>query len=233
MLQLQAEIVEGPLEHPLFGRSLVIRPTVETTRANRFPSQAVVVTTAARRLIELSKAGEKLASVVVEGERDPTTHPEFHQISENLRELLKKWFPKTKLALSSHSPSLDRPETRHALIFYDLPVLSLEAGTQKTVAKLSPETLQEVKDRLEQMGRLEVERLIVRTQFVRGDVDNSKDNEVRAWIKNLTEVKPARVQILTPAKAKDGQKPVTKTRMKEIAEMVQEKTGIVVDLLTD
>ena len=229
----QAEIVEGPLDHPLFGRCLVIRPMVETTRANRYPSQAVVVTTAARKLIEIAKAGEKLNAVVVEGEKDPTGHPEFHEISENLRELMNKWFPKSKLTLVSQQARLSRPETRHALTFYDSPVLGLEAGTQKTVAKLSPEPVEDFKDRLVQMGRLESERLIVRTLFVRGDVDNSKDTEVRAWIRNLSEIKPAAVQILTPAKPRDGQKPVTKTRMTEIAELAQEKTGIPVEVLSE
>ena len=115
----------------------------------------------------------------------------------------------------------------------DAPVLGLEAGTQKTVAKLAADPQQDFKDKLERMGRLESERLIVRAEFVRGSVDNSKDNEVKAWIRNLSDVRPARIQILTPAKAKDGQKPVTKTRMKEIAELVQEKTGIAVDVLSD
>ncbi len=229
----QAEIIEGPLEHPQFGRILVVRPTIDTVRAGRHPSQAVVVTTAARRMIELSKAGEKLNAVVVEGDKDPTSHPEFHEISANLRELVNKWFPKCKLTLVSRNAKLSRPETRHALTFYDSPVLGLEAGTQKTVAKLSPETFDDFKDRLTLMRRLESERLIVRTLFVRGDVDNSKDAEVRAWIKNLSEIRPAGVQILTPAKPRDGQKPVTKTRMTEIAQLAQSKVGVPVEVLSE
>ena len=41
-----------------------------------------------------SKAGEKLQHIVVFGEVDPTVHPEFRAISENLRELTNKWFPR-------------------------------------------------------------------------------------------------------------------------------------------
>jgi len=231
MVQLQAEIVEGPLDHPLFGRCVVIRPTVETTRANRHPSQAVVVTTAARRLIELSKGGEKLPRVVVEGDKDPTTHPDFLQISEQLRELTNKWFPKAKLTLHSLNADLSRPEVRHALNSYDTPILVLGAGTRKTLSKLSGESGESFKARIENMRRVESERLIVRSSFVRGTTDNSTDSEVRAWLRNLTGIRPAAIQITTLARAGGGQKPVTKTRMAQIAELAQEKTGVQVEVL--
>jgi len=84
---------------------------------------------------------------------------------------------------------------------------------------------------IENMGRVESEKLIVQASFVRGDVDNSKDNEVNAWIRHLTEIKPASVQISTPDKAKSkGEKPITKTRMAQIAELVTTKTGIPVEV---
>ena len=158
MVQLQSEILEGPLEHPLLGRCVVVRPTVETTRANRHPSQAVVVTTAARRLIELSKAGEKLAAVLVEGEKDPTTHPEFHEISHNLRELMNKWYPKAKLTLFAKQAELSKPDTRHALSFYDVPIVNLPGGTQKVAGKLWGGTIQEHKALVEDLPEGEREQ---------------------------------------------------------------------------
>ncbi|MEW6073523.1 MAG: hypothetical protein AB1726_13145 [Planctomycetota bacterium] len=226
------EIVEGPLDHPWFERSLLIRPTVPTPRANRFPSQAVVVTSAARRLIALAKEGEKLRSIVVEaGEKDPTLHPEFREISENLRELRGKWFPKAQLCLLSDQPSLESAEVRRALSCYDRPVLRLEAGFQKTFCALTGEKPEAFRTMVENMGRLEVERLIVRACFVRGAVDNSKENEVRAWIRHLDEIRPARVQISTPARPQGKSlRPVPKAQMSRIAELVTEKTGIPVEV---
>ncbi len=229
--QLSEDVVEGPSEHPKFGRSVTIRPTVETARANRYPTQAVVVTTAARRLIELSKEGEKVPTIVVEGAHcDPTLHPDFHEISRNLRELTNKWFPKAALCLLSESPDLSRPQVRHALSFYDRPILSLEAGTQKTYQALTGQSAQVFKDRVQYMGRLEIEKLVVRTEFVRGDVDNSKDTEVRAWLRHLDEIRPASVQLSTPPKANKSSKPITKTRMTQIADLVAEKIGVPVEV---
>ena len=82
------------------------------------------------------------------------------------------------------------------------------------------------------MTRLENERLIVETEFVRGTVDNSKDAEVKAWLRHLTDIKPSTVRILTPAKAAaKGPKPISKTRMTEIADLVAEKTGLPVEVI--
>ena len=58
ILQLQEEIVRGPEDHPDFGKTLFVRPSVETPRQNRLASQAIVITAVARRLIELSSVVE-------------------------------------------------------------------------------------------------------------------------------------------------------------------------------
>ncbi len=229
--KIQEEVVQGPLEHARFGRCLVVRPTIETTRADRFPTQAMVVTTAARRIIELSKDGQKLKAIVVANEeRDPTLHPEFAEISQNLRELCAKWFPKAKFCLVSDAPELSRSQVRHALIAYDLPVLHVVAGTVKTATAFAGESGKHVRQTVEDLGKIELDRLIVEGRFVRGTVDNSQDNEVKAWIRNISELKPATIQVTTPAKASGGNKPVTKTRMTQIADLVGEKTGVPVEV---
>src|SRR5262245_57881042 len=194
--RLQEEIVVGPLDHPRLGRCVVVRPTVETARANRFPSQAIVVTAVARKLIDLVRASEKLQALVIEGGNEgPTKHPEFHQITENLRQLLDKHFPKAQLCLVADATPLDSPNLRHALTFFDQTILRLDAGTQKTWAALTGANPKQFKGLVESLGRLGADRLIVHTRFVRGEVDNSSDTEVKAWIRQLTEIRPAGVHI--------------------------------------
>jgi len=232
--QLQQEVVQGPLDTH-YGKTILVHPTIETQRAGRFPTQAVVVTAAARRLIGLSKEGEKVHAVLVQGDEfDPTLHPDFDEISLNLRELVNKHFNKAKLCLISNAPELERATVRHALVYYDRPMLRLEAGYQKTFQALTGEEGSVFKDRVANMNRLELERLVVAATFVRGDIDNSKDSEVKAWVKLLADIKPATVQIDTPKKATGTtSKPITKTRITQIAELVTEKTGIPVEIGTE
>lgn len=232
--RLQEEIVLGPLDYPRLGRAIIVRPTVETMRVNRFPTQALVVTAAARKLIELVRAADKVSALVVEGGNEsPTKHPEFHQICENLRQLLDKHFSKALLCLVTDATPLDTPNLRHALTFFDQTILRLDAGTQKTWAALTGSNPKQFKGVVESLGRLGADRIIVHTRFVRGEVDNSNENEVKAWIRHLTDIKPLGVHITTPAKAKGKKEiPITKSRMSQIAELVTSKTGIPVEVLS-
>jgi hypothetical protein len=232
--RLQEEIVLGPVDYPRLGRTVVVRPTVETLRVHRFPTQAVVVTAAARKLIELVRTGDKIQSMVVEGgNENPTKHPEFHQICENLRQLLDKHFAKALLCLVTDATPFDSPNLRHALTFFDQTILRLDAGTQKTWAALTGANPRQFKGVVESLGRLGADKVIVLTRFVRGEVDNSNENEVKAWIRQLTEIRPSGVHITTPSKAKGRKEiPVTKSRMSQIAELVTTKTGIPVEVLS-
>lgn len=230
--QLQEDVVQGPFDDPELGQTIRVTPTLETARAGRFASQAVVVTSAARMLIRMSKEGEKVHAVVVQGEdHDPTKHPDFDEISRNLRELLNKHFPKAKLLLVSDEPTLERSRVRHALMHYDQPVLRLDAGFQKTFTALTGQPGAVFKERVERMAQLELERLVIRASFVRGKVDNSQDKEVKAWLKHVASAKPAAIWIDSPKKpAVPACKPITATRMKQIAELVGETVGVPVEV---
>jgi len=231
--QLLQDVVQGPIEHPRFGKTVLIHPTLETARAGVFPTQAVIVTSAARCLIAANRDGERIKSVVVEGvDHDPTRHPEFNEISRNLRELLNKHFPKAKLHLLCDAPQLEEAQARHALIYYDHPTLRLETGTLKTFTALTGEPSQVFKDRLEGIERLELEKLVIQANFVRGKPDNSTATEVKAWLKHIQSIRPASIVVSSiPSPEAKGQKAITKTRMNEIVDLITEKTGIPVERL--
>jgi hypothetical protein len=225
------DVVRGPEDVTGFGKALLVDPVQPTTRPDRYPTQAVIVTNAARKLIDLSKAGDRLDSVVVKGDLDPTLHPEFVEISGNLRELCRKWFPKAQLVLSAHAPRLSDPLVRHSLLAYHTVVLRHEWATQKTFKALTGRDGGEHKTLSDLMTHLDLRNLIIRACFVRGSVDNSTDAEVRGWVKLLGAMKPSSVQLETLVRPVEGLKPITKTRLGEISELVIEKTGFQVEVL--
>ena len=230
--EVMERVVTGPVDHPQFGKSLIIDPGVPAARADQFVTQAFVVTTAARRIIELSKNGDKIKAVIVaNAERDPMAHPEFRQISENLRELMNKWFPKASLVLESNGQHLEDPEYRHALSSYHRPILRFEAGTQKTFAAITGCKPGEFKDVCTNLSKLELDRWVLRANFVRGGPDNSTDSEFKNWLGHVEQFNPGLIQVTTPKKAGKETKPVTKSRMTEIAEKTTAKTGVEVEIL--
>lgn len=233
---LTQELITGPVKHDEFELSLIVHPLADTGKPGRFATQAVVVTTAARRIIELSKDGAKVKSILVAGneESGPMAHPEFRAISQNLRELTDKWFPKAKLTLVCSGLHLGDPERRRSLISYHRPIVRFDAGTQKTFAALTGEDPQTYKDVCASIEQIETERWILRACFVRGDADNSTDTELRFWLSKIEAFNPAHIQITTLAKpdTKRKLKAVTKARMDSIAEKINKKTGTEVEIVT-
>lgn len=230
-------IISGPVRNDHWGRSLTVDlgaldTTLAISRENRLPRSSVIVTLAAQELMRLSKAGEKVNNILVIGsEVDPTRHPGFREISENLRQLRNKWFPRAKLNLLSDDPELSDVEVRIALGSYDRPVMRMEYGTVKTFQKLTGHKSTELSAIVKHLSSLD--RVSVRAQFVRGDVDNSTDNEVKGWIKRLRDVEPQEIFISTPPSRKRKGLPqgVTPARLKEIAELVTEEVGATVTVI--
>ena len=232
---LTEELVTGPQEHAEFELTLSVHPLADTGKSGRYASQAMIVTTAARRIIELSKDGAKVKTILIDAPegQDPMAHPEFRAIAQNLRELTDKWFPKSKLTMVSPGLHLDDPERRHSLTAFHRPILHFEAGTQKTFGALTGEEPQRFKDVCSGIEQIDMERWILRCCFVRGDVDNSTDNELRYWLSKVETFNPAQIQISTLPKAdsKRKLKPITATRLNAICEKIAKKTEREVEIL--
>ncbi|MFT7670861.1 MAG: wyosine [tRNA(Phe)-imidazoG37] synthetase (radical SAM superfamily) [Planctomycetota bacterium] len=230
-------VITGPARSERWARALridlgTLNSTLAISRENRLPRSAVVVTLAAREMMRISKAGEKVDNIVVFGsEVDPTRHPGFREISENLRALRAKWFPRAKLALISNDPQLSDMDVRISLGFYDKPVIRLEHGTVKTYQKLTGHKSAQLTEIVHQLSSLE--KVIIQAEFISGEVDNSTEAEVKGWIKRLRDVKPLEVFVSSPSiRPKKGQKPgIAPKRLKEIAAMVTEEIGATVTVL--
>lgn len=217
-------IVSKPTQVPGLGLTVNIDPCQDSFREGVFLSQAVVVTTIAMALKEYSKDGAKIKTFVVNGEYCPLRHEDFRAISENLKAIAKKWFPKARLHLIGFPRYVNSPGVSVALQFYHQVTLRLEAGTQKTFAAMTGEKGTVLKDVLTILSKLDLGNLVIRARFIRGDVENSSVSEVRNWVKMLVDIRPAKVEIRSPAKGfLPKTKGITATRLKEIQAEVEDK----------
>jgi len=191
-----------------------------------------VVTSAARRIIALSKEGEKLQSVVIMGsDADPTAHPDFTEISLNIRELLNKHFNKAKLHLVSDKPVFSDARARHAVCYFDFPVLRFEASSPKTYKALTGLDKAAFETLVASLKHLEGDKIIIAADLVRGDIDNSSDKEIKAWIELLRDVRPTGIQLTSKGDKDMGTKPITKTRLAQIVELLTEELGVTPEVL--
>ena len=248
-------IVYGPIKSRRLGLSLGINPTptpreacppgclfcekgaADTvpiiSRVRGIPSAGVVVTSVARRVIEMSKAGEKLDSITVAGNGDPTLHPALMEISQNLSDLRNKWFPKADLCLISNSRSLASNDLRHTVNKYDQPILRFEWGTAKTHAAFVPESELDYKTLVERLMWLEHGKWIAQATLVTGTLDNSSDKELAAWMKKLEELRPREVHLTTveAGRKSSGVKGLPVARLEQIAAKLIEKLGLAVTVV--
>jgi len=197
------------------------------SRENRMPRASVVVTTAARHMIRISKAGEKIEAIAVYGSAaDPTQHPAFREIAENMRDLRNKWFSKAKLVLALDNPYLEEPALRRVLGLFDRVYLRMEWGSAKTFTALTGRKSAEYTTLM--AGLTTAENLILQTRFLKGDgIDNTSDAEIKAWMKKVGELKPREVHLLRSEKGLGKKvKSVTKAKLTEIAEEVTTKVGV-------
>ncbi|MBK7642422.1 MAG: hypothetical protein IPJ19_05150 [Planctomycetes bacterium] len=207
-------------------------PVLSVSRETRMPRASVLVTTAARHIIRVSKLGEKIETMMIFGSGiDATMHPGFREITGNLRDLRNKWFSKAKLWLVSDDPQVERPDVRHSIGVYDRVVVRLETGAQKTFAALTGRKPADYNTLLAQLGQ--IERLTLQARFYKGEIDNTTDAEVKAWVKKLGELKPREVFILNPEAKPENKKlkPAPKARVQEIVAELAEKTGIQATIL--
>jgi hypothetical protein len=230
---LNSPILRGPLKSERLGAVLGIdigyeESGLSVSRDNRMPRASVVITTAARAIIRLSKGGEKIESLAAVGSViDPTMHPDLREITGNLRDLRNKWFPKAKLWLQSEDPHFEAPETRHPLGVFDRVLVRFEWGTAKTYTAMTGHKSNDLANLQATLTHLE--SLVLQARFVKADgVDNINEAEVKAWIKRVGEIRPREIHILGPdAKlANKKLKLAPKARLTEIAAEVTEKTGI-------
>lgn len=239
-------LVHGPLRTSRYGRVLTVDVTAPqmnmvVARGSSLARSSVLVTTFARQVIELSKGGEKIDTIVVMGsDGDPVEHPDLREVTENLRTLRDKWFSRAKLCLQTAFRDLHSFELRTTVGMYDKVILEYEWGTAKTFASMTGEKSTQLGVLTRQLTHFD--HLIVQASFMRGPVDNSSDAEVQNWIKKLQEFRPREVHIVSvkahaPAgkKGSKAEKPkaITPRRRQQIADEVAEQTGISVTIHED
>ena len=173
-------------------------------------------------------------SIVLSGNLDPTRHHQLLTITENLRDLRNKWFPKADLAILTDGSNLEPADNRRALQISDMPILRFEWGTVKTFSAMTGRKADDLKALATHLTGMD--RLILSATFVQGGPDSSVDAEVKTWIKRVEELRPKEVQVQTidnPKGRASKPRAVPVSRLEQIAAQLTEKTGIATTVLAE
>jgi wyosine [tRNA(Phe)-imidazoG37] synthetase (radical SAM superfamily) len=248
VLQLQANIIYGPINSRRLGRSLGInllptdyklcsfdcvychygRTDVKTLlpAEKHFPSVEQVLDAVAGAL----RTYADVDYITFSGNGEPTLHPHFPTIASAVCRLRDELRPGVKLAILSNSTTVHLPHIREALTVFDAPIMKLDAGDPRTLACINrPASAVKLEHIVE--GLKEIPGLIIQSVLVDGKVANIKGEPFEAWLSALSEIRPTQVQIYSTDRPvpEAGVERVPPSALQGIAGEVGRRTGLQVN----
>jgi wyosine [tRNA(Phe)-imidazoG37] synthetase (radical SAM superfamily) len=197
-------------------------------RTGGFPEALEVKELLRLKLLEMKKNGETLDSITFAGNGEPTLHPEFPSILEDVTEIRNRIFPDARIAVLSNATLIGEKRIFDALLKADLNILKLDSVFEETLNLINcPKgnyKLTDIIDSLKQFNS----RMIIQTLFFKGSyngkkVDNTTEKEVNAWLSILRELQPESVMIYSLARdtAVNGLEKIGSGELQAIAELVE------------
>lgn len=189
-----------------------------------------------KKLKAMKENRETLDVITFSGNGEPTLHPDFPQIIDDVLALRDEYFPTAKVSVLTNSTKIFTPEVAEALKKVDNNILKLDSAVESTMRLI---------DRPNSPG-FTVERLIeglkqfsgngiIQTMFLRGThdglpVDNTTKEELSALIKAYKEISPKEIMIysLDRSTPEENLVKVEKEELQKIAAEIEDKTGIAV-----
>ncbi len=167
----------------------------------RFNDRAAVRDRLDATLRQLVAAGTPPDVITFAGNGEPTLHPHFEEVIDDVVALRDALCPTAKISVLSNATQLARDDVRRALERVDNPILKLDSAFEATVRRMNnPQgSAYTVRGVVEEMKRFEG-RMILQTMFLRGEVDgaqvdNTTDEEVTAWLRLVAQIRPRQVMV--------------------------------------
>ena len=241
------EIIFGPVKSRRLGVSLGINllPTHQkrcnynciycecgwntniVSNETKLPNRSEVKVALTERLVDMIKTKKTLDSITFAGNGEPCLHPEFAGIVDDVIELRNIYYPAAKTTVLSNAGLLHDDAIFSALKKLDNTILKLDAGTDKMYHLINRGSenisVHQIVENLKRFkGKLVVQTLFLKGKYNDEIIDNTTDEELNCWLKQIAEIKPEYVMIYpidraTPA---DNLLKIGRKKLEEIAAKV-------------
>ena len=134
------------------------------------------------------------------GNGEPTMHPDFENIIEDTLALRDKHASAAKVSVLSNATQIHREDVRRALLRVDNNILKLDSAFDATVQLVNKPQGNYTVARTVELLKMFEGKLTVQTMFLRGEylgqrVDNTTEEEVSAWLKLIADIAPKQVMV--------------------------------------
>ncbi|MCX6232216.1 MAG: radical SAM protein [Bacteroidetes bacterium] len=166
----------------------------------KLPARIEIKNALEERLIKLKNENMPLDSITFAGNGEPSIHPEFIGIVDDVIELRNKYYPTARTTVLSNAGLLNNDAIFEALIKLDNNILKLDAGTDKMYHLINRGSkhifLDEIVENLKKFkGKLVIQTLFLKGKYNDEIIDNTTKEEVEAWLKHIAEIRPEYVMI--------------------------------------
>lgn len=153
------------------------------------------------KLAEMRNQNLQLDVITFSGNGEPTLHPDFNGVVDDVLLLRDKYYPEAKVSVLSNATRLQSTGVVEALRKVDNNILKLDSALDETVKiidrPVSPEYC--VADVIEGMKHFDG-HCIVQTMMLRGEhngitIDNTTDCEIEALINACIDIAPREVML--------------------------------------
>ena len=165
------------------------------------PSREAVKKQLKHKLEEMKQEGQTLDVITFSGNGEPTLHPEFKKVVEDVLRLRTEYFPNAKVSVLSNSTMASKPQVVEALLKVDNNILKLDSAIPRTFIAInrpvSPNCLPEgvIADLKRFNGQCVVQTIMLRGEFDGKRFDNTTDDELDALLSAYLQIKPREVML--------------------------------------
>lgn len=154
------------------------------------------------RLKDMQQSGPRPDVLTFAGNGEPTLHPQFPEIMEDVVRLRNHYFPNAKISVLSNATQILKPKVFEALMTVDNNIQKLDTVDLDYIRRVDRPTghydLQTIIDQLKAFRG----HVIIQTMFMSGSsegvsVDNTTPQFVEPWLKVVREIAPKQVMIYT------------------------------------
>ena len=165
------------------------------------PTREAVKKQLKRKFEEMKQEGQTLDVITFSGNGEPTLHPEFDKVVDDVLRLRTEYFPDAKVSVLSNSTMAGKPSVVKALLKVDNNILKLDSAKPHTFRAInrpvSPNCLPEgvISDLKRFDGQCVVQTIMLRGEFEGKHFDNTTDEELDALLSAYLEIKPREVML--------------------------------------
>lgn len=184
-----------------------------------------------QKLAAMKANGDRLDVITFSGNGEPTLHPDFNGVVDDVIALRDRYYPQVKISVLSNSTMIDRPAIVEALKKVDNNILKLDSAIDRTMRLIDRPVnrnfnVADLVERLKQFSG----QCIVQTMMLRGEhdgerIDNTTDEEVEALLAAYLEIRPMEVMLYSIDRAtpEENLQKVPKEELETIAERFRAK----------